>query len=51
MTEIDPPFKRSTVPPFMSLNAFRAIENDFFDRVVLDGGGNYAGAKAELIIC
>jgi len=51
MTEIDPPFKRSTVPPFMSLNAFRAIENDFFDRVVLDGGGNQAGGKAELIIC
>jgi hypothetical protein len=36
----------------MSLNAFRAIENDFFDRAVLDGGGFQAdGDKPELIIC
>jgi hypothetical protein len=28
------------------LNAFRAIENDFFDRVVLVGGGFQAGAQS-----
>jgi hypothetical protein len=43
ITEIDPPFRNNAA---MSLSAFRAIENDFFDRAVLDGGGFQAGGKS-----
>jgi hypothetical protein len=49
ITEIDPrseTTRRSIVSPSVSLNAFRAIENDFFDRAVLDGGGFQAGGKS-----
>jgi len=37
--------RRSTVSPSVSLNAFWAIENDFFDRAVPDGGEFHALAS------
>jgi hypothetical protein len=49
MIEIDPPFRHNAAQhrePSMSLNAFRANENDSFDRAVLDGGGFQAGGKS-----
>jgi hypothetical protein len=44
MTEIDPPFKNSAHrAAIYVIERPRAIENHFFDRVVLDGGGFQAG--------
>ena len=54
-TESDPPFRNNAAQHRVAvcvIERFLTIENDFFDRAVLDGGG-FSGwqVKPELIIC